>query len=61
MDSQIDLIFERPTMDIVRENLANCKETTKDLLAFRFKKVFIDNNRIPPTGIVDTSDGKTGA
>ncbi|KAI6799586.1 putative sugar transporter [Hortaea werneckii] len=58
---EIDLIFQRPTMDIVRENAKNNMETAKDLLAGRFKKVFIDNNRTPPTGIVDTSDGKTGA
>ncbi|KAI7298809.1 hypothetical protein KC315_g17881 [Hortaea werneckii] len=58
---EIDLIFQRPTMDIVRENAKNNMETARDLMAGRFKKVFIDNNRTPPTGIVDTSDGKTGA
>lgn len=30
-------------MDIVRENSANVLQTTKDLLAFQFKKVFVDD------------------
>ncbi|KAF2149611.1 MFS general substrate transporter [Myriangium duriaei CBS 260.36] len=38
---EIDLIFQKPTMEIVRENIASVKETTADLLAFRWKKVFI--------------------
>ncbi|KAF4549946.1 Sugar (and other) transporter-like protein 68 [Elsinoe fawcettii] len=38
---EIDLIFEKPTTEIVRENMVNVKETTADLLAFRWKKVFI--------------------
>lgn len=42
---EIDLIFEQPTSKIVAENLRNIKETTADLCAFRFKKVFIDDNR----------------
>lgn len=42
---EIDLIFQKPTMQLVRENLANAKETTADLLAFRFKKVFITNHQ----------------
>lgn len=37
---EIDEIFERPTMDIARENYANAKLMTKDILAFRWKKVF---------------------
>jgi len=41
---EIDLIFERPTMDIVRENMRNVKETTADLLAFRWKKVFFQHS-----------------
>lgn len=50
-------------MDIVRENLANCKETTKDLLAFRFKKVFIDNHKAPnhPSFVDPPEGGKTAA
>lgn len=42
---EIDLIFQRPTMDIVRENAANSWQTTKDLCAFRFRKVFIEENK----------------
>ncbi|KAK7700771.1 fructose symporter [Botryosphaeria dothidea] len=37
---EIDLIFSRPTGEIVAENWKNVKETTNDLLAFRWKKVF---------------------
>lgn len=37
---EIDLIFQRPTMDIVRENIANSKQVTKDLLTFRWGRVF---------------------
>lgn len=58
---EIDLIFQRPTMDIVRENIAGAKETTRDLLAFRWKKVFIDNHAPRRQSIVDTSEGKTAA
>ncbi|KAK2589829.1 fructose symporter [Conoideocrella luteorostrata] len=37
---EIDLVFERPTMDIVRENWAGVKETMADLRHGRFHKVF---------------------
>lgn len=37
---EIDLLFQQPTMELVKQNLANAKETTADLLAFRWKKVF---------------------
>jgi len=53
---EIDLLFQRPTMDIVRENAANAMETTKDLLAFRWKKVFIDAHKAPK---VDLSEGRS--
>jgi sugar porter (SP) family MFS transporter len=42
---EIDLIFERPTSSIVAENIKNIKEVTSDLCHFRFKKVFIDDNK----------------
>jgi sugar porter (SP) family MFS transporter len=42
---EIDLIFERPTRSIVAENIKNIKEVTSDLCHFRFKKVFIDDNK----------------
>ncbi|KAK8155360.1 hypothetical protein IWX90DRAFT_45993 [Phyllosticta citrichinensis] len=35
---EIDLIFQRPTREIVAENWANAKETTRDLLALRIGK-----------------------
>lgn len=37
---EIDLIFQKPTREIVAENWIQVKETTSDLLAFRWKKVF---------------------
>ncbi|KAF2139146.1 uncharacterized protein K452DRAFT_276199 [Aplosporella prunicola CBS 121167] len=37
---EIDLIFQRPTGEIVAENWAQCKETTADILCGRWKKVF---------------------
>ena len=51
---EIDLLFQKPTMEIVRENAANVWETTDDLLHFRFKKVFITAHRAPK---VDLSEG----
>ncbi|OAQ73663.1 MFS sugar transporter [Pochonia chlamydosporia 170] len=38
---EIDLVFERPTMDIVRENWAGVKENMTDLYHGRFRKVFV--------------------
>jgi hypothetical protein len=37
---EIDLVFSRPTMDIVRENIANSKQTIRDFFAGRWRKVF---------------------
>ncbi|KAK7511856.1 uncharacterized protein IWZ02DRAFT_97528 [Phyllosticta citriasiana] len=37
---EIDIIFQKPTREIVAENWANVKQTTADLLAFRWGKVF---------------------
>lgn len=37
---EIDEIFERPTMDIVRENAREVMQTTRDLCHLRFRKVF---------------------
>jgi len=38
---EIDIVFSRPSMDIVRENLASSKQTLQDLVRFRFRKVFV--------------------
>ncbi|KAH0601448.1 hypothetical protein MHUMG1_00323 [Metarhizium humberi] len=38
---EIDLVFQRPTMDIVRENWAGVKENMTDLCHGRFRKVFV--------------------
>ncbi|KAG5915015.1 hypothetical protein E4U42_000184 [Claviceps africana] len=37
---EIDAVFERPTMDIVRENWAGVKENMTDIFHGRFQKVF---------------------
>ncbi|KAG5933537.1 hypothetical protein E4U53_000954 [Claviceps sorghi] len=37
---EIDLVFSRPTMDIVRENWAGVKENMTDVFHGRFRKVF---------------------
>ncbi|KAK6001152.1 hypothetical protein QM012_003235 [Aureobasidium pullulans] len=52
---EIDLIFSQPTSKLVAQNWKNIKETTNDLLRFRFKKVFIDAHNMPA---VDFSQGK---
>ncbi|KAK8922114.1 Inositol transporter 1 [Metarhizium anisopliae] len=45
---EIDLVFQRPTMDIVRENWAGVKENMTDLCHGRFRKVFVaQTNRRP--------------
>jgi MFS family permease len=42
---EIDQLFQKPTRQLVRENAESSWQVTKDLAHFRFKKVFIDNNR----------------
>lgn len=37
---EIDLIFQKPTRQIVRENMASSMETTKDFFAGRWGRVF---------------------
>ncbi len=39
---EIDLVFSRPTMDIVRENWQGVKETVGDLARGRFRKVLAE-------------------
>ena len=36
---EIDLIFEKPTIVIIKENIRNSRETCKDLMHLRFRKV----------------------
>lgn len=50
---EIDLLFEQPTMSLVRENAANAYETMVDLCHFRLKKVFIDNHTTRRASIVE--------
>jgi len=53
---EIDLIFQRPTMDIVRENATNSWATCQDLMAGRWKKVFIDDHRQKPRDSIVEKD-----
>lgn len=39
---EIDLVFSRPTMDIVRENWAGVKETVNDVMHGRFGKILAE-------------------
>lgn len=55
---EIDLIFERPTMDIVRENARNSWRTTKDICCFRWAKVFHEGFEPRRESIVDVSSEK---
>lgn len=42
---EIDQLFQQPTRQLVRKNIESSLEVTKDLLHFRFRKVFIENNQ----------------
>ncbi|KAF2649654.1 plastidic glucose transporter 4 [Lophiostoma macrostomum CBS 122681] len=42
---EIDQLFQMPTSQLVRMNAKSAWEVTTDLCRFRFKKVFIENNR----------------
>ncbi|MCJ1310863.1 hypothetical protein MMC25_004531 [Agyrium rufum] len=39
---EIDLIFAKPTSQLVRENIASSKQTMSDLCHLRFRKVFVE-------------------
>src|ERR1700744_3442572 len=38
---EIDLVFSRPTMDIVRENIANSKQAISDFLHGRWRRIIV--------------------
>jgi hypothetical protein len=42
---EIDLVFSRPTMDIVRENWDGVKETMRDLSRGRFRKILAEQTQ----------------
>ncbi|KAL9080548.1 MAG: hypothetical protein Q9157_000690 [Trypethelium eluteriae] len=42
---EIDLLFQQPTGELVKQNISSAMETTRDLLAFRWKKVFISGHK----------------
>ncbi|EME48967.1 hypothetical protein DOTSEDRAFT_40218 [Dothistroma septosporum NZE10] len=58
---EIDLIFQKPTRQLVRENAASAWRTTEDLLCFRFKKVFVDRFAAPRKSVVENTTGKGDA
>lgn len=39
---EIDLVFSRPTREIVAENMASVKQTMADFFGGRWRKVFVD-------------------
>lgn len=43
---EIDLVFSRPTMDIVRENAAGAKQTIIDFFCGRWHKVFVEQAKM---------------
>lgn len=51
---EIDELFHQPTSKIAKQNLEGVKETTADLLAFRWKKVFITGHSARRASITDT-------
>lgn len=42
---EIDLVFSRPTMDIVRENLAGVKETMYNISRGRFRTIIAEQTK----------------
>jgi hypothetical protein len=42
---EIDQLFQKPTRQLVKENAKSAMEVTNDLMHFRFRKVFIENNQ----------------
>ncbi|KAH9864819.1 hypothetical protein IAQ61_008764 [Plenodomus lingam] len=47
---EIDQLFMKPTRQVVRENMKSSWEVTTDLIHFRFRKVFIENNQRSKAG-----------
>lgn len=45
---ELDVIFSRPTRDIVRENWASTKETIRDMFRGDFRKVLADQAKRTP-------------
>ncbi|KAF4953199.1 hypothetical protein FGADI_6174 [Fusarium gaditjirri] len=52
---EIDVVFSRPTMDIVRENWAGVKENTRLLLTGHWHKVFVEQAMTDPKDKVEVS------
>ncbi|KAM3416096.1 hypothetical protein BST61_g9577 [Cercospora zeina] len=50
---EIDLIFQKPTSQVVKENAASAWETTTDLCKLRFRKVFVDGHTPRRASIVE--------
>lgn len=56
---EIDLLFQRPTMDIVRENTQGAKQVLGDLMHGRFRKTFLQFEK--RRGSLSETGGKTFA
>ncbi|KAF4975731.1 hypothetical protein FZEAL_7507 [Fusarium zealandicum] len=52
---EIDLVFSRPTMDIVRENWAGVKDTTRLLCTGKWHTVFVEQAMADPSHKTETS------
>jgi hypothetical protein len=50
---EIDLIFQQPTRELVKQNAASAWQTTRDLCAFRFRKVFVETHTPRRASIVE--------
>jgi len=43
---EIDLVFSRPTMDIMRENIANSKQVMRDFFRGRWGRILTDQTTL---------------
>lgn len=43
---ELDLIFSKPTSQLVKENIASSKQTANDLFHFRFRKAFLGDEML---------------
>ncbi|CAK3983631.1 Inositol transporter 1 [Lecanosticta acicola] len=58
---EIDAIFQKPTKQLVKENMASAMEVTRDLCSLRFRKVFVENHTPRRASIVEQTAGKGDA
>lgn len=56
---EIDLVFSRPTLDIVRENWTNLQRNLSDLLHGRFRKILDEHTVTKPRQSTEVDEEKT--